>query len=185
MTLYLIGGEFKGRRLKSPKGPHIRPTTGIVRKAVFDICKEQLEGAHFLDLFAGTGAMGLEALSRGASHATFIDHDKEALRCLQENIALLALETRATLLKGEALTLLKRLKGRFEIIYVDPPYGKISLKELLRFFDASPLLADAGILFIEDAFPSEENLETLLLKTLTHKDSRRFGSSNLHQFRRA
>lgn len=77
MSLRIIGGSFKGRLLKAPTGPLSRPTMSIMRKAVFDICQSVIEDAHFLDLFACSGAMGIEALSRGAAHATFIEKDKK------------------------------------------------------------------------------------------------------------
>ena len=91
MTLRIIGGKFKGRLIKTPKGEKTRPTSAILRKAVFDICQNQITDARFLDLFAGSGAMGLEALSRGASHATFVERDKHSVSCLKENLALLNL----------------------------------------------------------------------------------------------
>jgi 16S rRNA (guanine966-N2)-methyltransferase len=182
MSLHLIGGQFKGRRLRSPKGPHVRPTTAILRKAVFDICKDQIEGAHFLDLFAGTGAMGLEALSRGAAHATFIEHSKDALRCIQDNIASLGLKECTELLKGDVLRTLKRLKTSFQIIYIDPPYEKIPMGELLLYLDQSKLLVSGGILFLEEAHPSKENFAALAMQHLVLKNSRRFGKSMLHQF---
>ncbi len=180
--MILIGGQFKGRHLKSPKGTATRPTTAILRKTVFDICREHVDHAHFLDLFAGSGAMGLEALSRGATHATFIDQDIHALRCLKENIALLKLEKQCNVIKGNALSLLKRLKGPFDIIYVDPPYGQIPLDELLLFFDTSTLLAEGDLLFLEEASPSSQHLDKVVLDRLIHKDTRKCGKSLLHQF---
>ena len=180
--LALIGGKFKGRRLKTPKSANTRPTTSMTRKAVFDICQSIIEDARFLDLFAGTGAMGLEAISRGAAHATFLESDKDALNCLNENIALLNIQNETTVYKGNSLLLMKRLKDSFTIIYIDPPYGKVPLSEILHFFDESSTLEPGGALFLEEGMPSKEKLEILPLKNILHVNSRRFGRSLLHQY---
>ena len=92
MGLRILGGTFRNRLLKSPKGEQTRPTLAVMRKSVFDILQTQIEGAAFLDLYAGSGAMGLEALSRGASHATFVDANRFALSCIEDNICLLKVE---------------------------------------------------------------------------------------------
>ena len=94
MSLRIIAGEFRNRLLKSPKSLQTRPTLAILRKAVFDILQPYIHQAHFLDLFAGSGLMGIEALSRGASHTTFVDNDRNAIRCIRENISLLNLQKR-------------------------------------------------------------------------------------------
>lgn len=179
MTLSLIGGKFKGRRLKSPKGSHIRPTTSMVRKAVFDISQAIIEDALFLDLFAGSGAMGLEALSRGAAQATFIDKDLDSVK---ENVSLLKVEKQSTLLRGDALLLLKKLKNPFDIIYVDPPYERVPLTNILTLIDEKNLLREGGILFFEEPSPSKEKWENVSLNHLVHKDTRRFGKALLHQY---
>ena len=92
MTLRVLGGKFRGRLLQSPRGSQTRPTTSMLRKAVFDILQNSIEDFRFLDLFAGSGAMGIEALSRGAKHATFVESHKDALRCINANLATLKLE---------------------------------------------------------------------------------------------
>jgi 16S rRNA (guanine966-N2)-methyltransferase len=180
----VIGGRFKGRRLKSPKGEATRPTKAIVRKAVFDICQGQIEGSSFLDLFAGTGAMGLEALSRGASHATFVDRDLQAISSLKENIAALNVQKECRVIKGDVLLLMKSLKDSFDIIYVDPPYGKVSLAALLEVIDRNALVKKEGILFLEEAFPAHEELTRTSLKHLIHRDTRKCGKTLLHQYYR-
>lgn len=192
MTLRIIGGTFKGRLIKTPKGQHTRPTSSILRKAVFDICQRQISDAKFLDLFAGSGAMGIEAISRGASHATFIDEDKNAHLCIQENIRLLNISGLCEVIKGDAISILKKLEKRdsFDIIYIDPPYGK-TLKEgillidhVLEILSNSPLVAKDGLIFIEEEvikipreIPSFEGLAFI--------DSRKFGKSLLHQYQKS
>src|SRR5690349_14081953 len=98
MTLRIIGGTLRGRRLLSPKSSLTRPTTAIVRKSVFDICQEIIVDAEFLDLFAGSGAMGIEALSRGAKHVTFVDSNAQAIQCVEHNLRLFKMEKQATIL---------------------------------------------------------------------------------------
>ncbi|MFS8564322.1 MAG: RsmD family RNA methyltransferase [Rhabdochlamydiaceae bacterium] len=101
-----------------------------MRKAVFDMLAPEIEGSHFLDLFAGSGAMGIEALSRGATHATLVENGKDALACIRDNLSRLQLETQATLLTYDvkkALESLSKKNAQFEIIYCDPPYALASI----------------------------------------------------------
>lgn len=185
MSLRVIGGAFRGRPLKVPKNHLTRPTTAIVRKSLFDICKEEIEGANVLDLFAGSGAVGIEALSRGAAHVTFVDADRRALLCIEENVKKLGLEGKATLHLGDAYKILERLEKfqhRFDLIYIDPPYGeKQVLGELLLQLDGLTLAHQAKI-FVEEAHPSQLFNENLALNHFQHRDSRKFGRSLLHQF---
>ena len=187
MSLRIIGGTFRNRLLKSPKGEQTRPTLAVMRKAVFDILQSKIEGANFLDLYAGTGAMGLEALSRGAAHATFVETDRFALRCIEENSRDLKIEEQCTTMGYDCLLALKKLakdKKQFDIAYVDPPYAAAArlhlLQEILTFFDTHPLLTHNGILFLEEAAPP--TLELPHLTTLRHVDTRTFSRSALHQF---
>ena len=122
--MYIIGGQCRRRKLSSPKGGNVRPTTGRLREALFDICQPFIEDATVLDLFAGTGAVGLEALSRGARSATFVEMDRSVVRCLQKNIKDLDFENAATVLCGDAFKVVPQLGQSFDIIYVDPPYEK-------------------------------------------------------------
>ncbi|MCB1110478.1 MAG: RsmD family RNA methyltransferase, partial [Chlamydiia bacterium] len=113
----LTGGFLKNHSLKTPKGVATRPTSEKLRQSVFNICQHAIKDAHFLDLFAGSGAMGIEALSRGAAEATFIEKNPSALKALRENLMDLDLSPLATLHAGDVLTLLKKLKGKtFDLI---------------------------------------------------------------------
>ncbi len=178
----ILSGSFKGRPLIAPKGSQTRPTLSIVRKAVFDILQPAVSGADFLDLFAGSGAMGIEALSRGARRSVFVENHREAVRALHKNLNLLKID--AVVLAGDVLTVLKKLekqKETFQIIYADPPYQlKHLYTELLQFLDTASLLQPGGYLFLESRSPIEE----LPLKQLVLIDKRRFGTSLLHQYRR-
>ena len=191
MTLKIIAGRFRNRLLKSPKGTQTRPTSALLRKSVFDISQMFIENSRFLDLFAGSGAMGIEALSRGAKHATFVDKDKNALRAIEENIHLLQIEKECTVLAGEAFIILKRLKEKkeqFDLIYIDPPYVKEDKKgsslyeKILHFLEENDLIANGAKVFVEEGHPSILNPQSLALKHLKFKDTRRFGISVLHQF---
>ncbi len=184
MTLRIIGGAFRNRILKSPKSTQTRPTLAIMRKAVFDILQAQIENAHFLDLYAGTGAMGLEALSRGAAQAVFVETNRHALHCIEENIKNLDVESQCTVLGYDCLLALKKLgkgKRRFDVVYVDPPYEESVLEEILMFFDTHTLLNAGGVLFLEEGVPAV--LKSFKLSQLYHVDSRSFSRSTLHQFR--
>ncbi len=181
----IIGGEFKNRLLQAPSGQHTRPTASRLRETVFNICQAHIGEAHFLDLFAGSGAMGIEALSRGATAATFIEKEKEAVRCLKKNIAQFHLESKTTILTGDVLQILRQIADRahFDVIYADPPYSDSLdedpyIGELLKIIDSSSLLAPDGYVFFETAYPLTEND----LKHLTYKKSRRVGKTYLHEW---
>ena len=117
----IIDGEFRSRRLESIPGDATRPTSDRVREALFNILQTRIAGASFVDAYAGTGAVGIEALSRGAAHAWFLERDRRALDAIRKNLASLGAERRATILAGKAqLTLLRCPSG---IVFLDPPYG--------------------------------------------------------------
>jgi 16S rRNA (guanine966-N2)-methyltransferase len=130
----IVAGKFRGRRLQSPKNGKTRPTSDRVREALFSIIAAHIPQASVLDLFAGTGALGLEALSRGALEAVFVDQDAAAARLIHSNIALCGMQERTRVLHAPVLKALRRLaeEGRcFRLIFLDPPYGKGYLAETL------------------------------------------------------
>ena len=116
----VIAGEFRSRRLKSIPGAATRPTPDRLRETLFDILTPRIEGAIFLDAYAGTGAVGVEALSRGAAHVFFLERNRAALEAIRENLAALGLERRSTVVAGPALLNLSR--RRAGIVFLDPPY---------------------------------------------------------------
>ncbi len=175
--LYIIGGKHKKRQLRAPKSSAVRPTASRVREMVFNICQHQIEGASFLDLFAGSGAMGLEALSRGATHATFVESAARSVQAIKQNIEALKEELHTTLIGKSVHSVLPTLAGSFDLIYVDPPYGKSMGTETLALLDRFPLLAEEGSLFIEDAF-----LEIPDLNQLKLKKKRPIGRAFLYEF---
>jgi 16S rRNA (guanine966-N2)-methyltransferase len=118
----IIAGEFRSRRLKSLPGAATRPTPDRLRETLFDILQTRIEGATFLDAYAGTGAVGLEALSRGASHVWFLERNRAALDIIRDNIAALGVERRATVVTGPAALTIARHQA--DIVFIDPPYDQ-------------------------------------------------------------
>ncbi|TMB96411.1 MAG: 16S rRNA (guanine(966)-N(2))-methyltransferase RsmD [Chloroflexi bacterium] len=136
------GGEARGRRLKAPKG--IRPTQGIVKAAIFNLVGPGIEGAHVLDLFAGSGAIGIEALSRGAAQVTFVDREPRGLAILRQNLDALELKERAHVVRGDVVRWLESSPadvGQAGLVFLDPPYDDVVLDRALRVLDRT--LADA------------------------------------------
>lgn len=117
----VIAGEFRSRRLKTIPGAATRPTPDRLRETLFNILAPRIEGVTFVDAYAGTGAVGIEALSRGAAHAFFLERSRYALEAIRENLESLGLHGRATVLTGPVLLTLPRVKG--DIVFLDPPYG--------------------------------------------------------------
>ena len=149
-VLRLTGGEARGRRLKALRGLRTRPTSDRVREALFDILGARIEGARFLDAYAGTGAVGCEALSRGAGRAVFLERDPIALGLIAENLKLGAWSGAAEIVEGDARAALRRLGTtgkRFEIVYLDPPYDDPALAEVLAL--SARLLTPGGMVIVE------------------------------------
>ncbi|HOS44808.1 MAG TPA: 16S rRNA (guanine(966)-N(2))-methyltransferase RsmD, partial [Armatimonadota bacterium] len=122
----ISGGRFRGRMLKTPKGDATRPTSGVVRETLFNILAAELPGARVLDLFAGSGGVALEALGRGAAHATLVEHARPALACLKANIAALAVGEAVTVMPipvTRALDVLARQDAQFDLVFLDPPFA--------------------------------------------------------------
>ena len=125
--LRITGGEFKGRLIKVPLHRGLRPTTEKVREALFDILGERVKGGVFLDLFCGSGAVGIEAMSRGAERVFFLDKDKRCIRRVKESLKFLKTTARASLINLSASRGLKSLQTshvKFNIVFIDPPYGE-------------------------------------------------------------
>ncbi len=186
--IQVISGVFRHRQLILPKGTHTRPTTSQVRQAVFNICQNEVEDACFLDICAGSGSMGIEAISRGSASCTFIEKEPHALTAIRQNIKNLGLEASTHIMAQDALIALKLLEKQnktYSLCYFDPPYsqkGQNSLltESVLTFLDRSSLLAPNATLFMEES--KYFTLETMSLSRLTLKNTRRFGDSYLLHF---
>ncbi len=171
----IISGKYKGRKLEAPKGQLTRPTQSFMRESVFNILQFAIEGGSFLDLFAGSGAMGLEALSRGAKYSCFIEKSPLALRALQKNIEALSLEAASfSLEKRDALQALKSLKKAFNFVYIDPPYAeKKLLQATVTALQTHELLLPGALVFLES---SEVDFD---LGKLSLQKKRKFAKSYL------
>ena len=132
----VITGKCRGKKLTALEGLDTRPTTDMVKEAIFSVIQFDLQGASVLDLFAGSGQMGIEALSRGAARATFIDADNRALSCIKQNIKACGFTEQTTVLKSDAVSFLQRTGERFDIAFLDPPYRHGILPQIL------PILAE-------------------------------------------
>lgn len=178
----ILSGTFRGQGIRTPKGESTRPTTQLVRGALFDICQNRIQDAHLLDLFAGSGAIGIEALSRGAATATLIEKNRTAFHCLKDNIATLSLQDQTKLYLGDAFKLLPRLKTPFDIVYIDPPYKmkKELYLELLKNLD-TPQYKEAAI-FIEENQNLKALFESQTFTHFQHTRTKSYGDTHLHQF---
>ena len=134
--LRVSGGEARGRRLKTPK--NIRPTQGMVKQAIFNMVGPDIEGAHVLDLFAGSGALGIEALSRGAAGVTFVDQQPRGLAILRQNLDVLGFKDRARLVRSDVVRWLEASPDSVrsaDYVFLDPPYGDVVLDRALQALD--------------------------------------------------
>ncbi len=134
--LRVVGGEARGRRLKTPKG--IRPTQGIVKEAIFNLVGPAIDGVHVLDLFAGSGALGIEALSRGAAGVTFVDREPRGLAILRQNLDALDLKARANVVRGDVVRWLESSPDQVRqagFVFMDPPYEDPVLDRALKAID--------------------------------------------------
>jgi 16S rRNA (guanine966-N2)-methyltransferase len=175
----IIAGSHKGARIFAPKGRETRPTGDRVREAAFNLIGPgYVEEANVLDLFAGSGAMGLEALSRGAAHATFVESERDACRTINRNLDKLGLEG-ATVLCQDALTALRadaRGGTRYDLVLVDPPYQRFSSLQNALIQHLPEILAPNGLLLVETAAAEEPDLP------LAKRTSRRYGAARLTLF---
>jgi 16S rRNA (guanine966-N2)-methyltransferase len=147
--LRITGGEARGTPLVEPRGMRLRPTSGLVREALFNILGGQVVDARMLDLYAGTGAVGIEALSRGASHTTFVEGEAAGCQAILQSLARMSFADRATVLRGRLPAALGSVAAPFDLIFMDPPYGLETAEETLH--AAAPLLAPGGVLVYEHA----------------------------------
>ncbi len=148
----VIGGSHRGRRLSGPEGTALRPTSDKVREALFSILGTQVSGGRFLDLYAGTGAVGIEALSRGAATVTFVESDPKAVQLLQKNLKTCQLLDRAQVCVGQTATFLKRKDwwgGPYDVLFADPPYASPDELETLIHAWSPGLLSEHATVIIE------------------------------------
>ena len=142
----VVTGKARGRRLKTPEGEAVRPTTDSVKEALFNIIQGDIEGRRVLDLFAGSGQLGIEALSRGAAETVFVDSSRDSVKLVKENLRLCGFE--ANVIQSDALKYLESC-GRFDIIFVDPPYDSELYERVLEAVARLDLLRSGGVIIVE------------------------------------
>ena len=140
----VITGSARGRRLNELKGYDTRPTTDKVKEGIFSAVQFEVEGARVLDLFAGTGQLGIEALSRGAQRAVFVDRRTDAVKLIRENLALTRLEEGAQVVCGDSMAYLNALREKFDLIFLDPPYADDLLERAVAHIARFDILAPDG-----------------------------------------
>lgn len=149
----VITGTARGRVLRTLEGEDVRPTTDRVKEAVFSIIQFEIEGRRVLDLFAGSGQLGIEALSRGADSTTFVDMSKDSLATVKYNLEHTKLGDRAKVIQTDALSFLKLTKDRFDIVFIDPPYASSLVADSMKLL--SDAVADGGCTVCETPVDSE------------------------------
>ena len=145
----VISGKARGVTLKTPEGMQTRPTADRVKEALFSIIQFDLPGAKVLDLFGGTGQLGIEALSRGATGAVFVDESAKACALIKENLRRTKLEIQANVVRADYVAYLKSTKEKFDIILLDPPYAEVFLENSLKMITEIDILQSGGIIVTE------------------------------------
>lgn len=178
MNIRIISGEFGGRKLEAPHTSRTHPMSERVRNALFNSIGDLVHGAAVLDVFAGTGALGLEALSRGAHHATFIERDRTAQKTLAHNITMLDVEQKAALIRTSVRNwLATTTAAKFDIIFVDPPYHDPQFSTVFHLFG---LLKPRGIMILSHSGRGEVPARNGIVVV----DSRSYGDASLTYYRR-
>ncbi len=177
----IIAGTARSLPLKTVEGMETRPTTDRIKETLFNMIQGEVPGSYFLDLFAGSGQIGLEALSRGAAYAVFVDNGKKPLACIEDNIRFTKFEKVSRVYASDVLSALRAMEGkyRFDIIFMDPPYRQELEKEVLRYLSTSSLIKDDTTVIVEAStettFDYLEEYGFVLHKLKTYK-------TNVHAF---
>ena len=178
----VITGKARGVNLKTPEGLQTRPTTDRVKEALFSVIQFDIPGANVLDLFGGTGQLGIEALSRGAKRAVFVDESDKACRLIRENLRRTRMEQEGTVVRGDYLAYLGRCAEKFDIIFLDPPYAEVFLENALKRITEIDILQSGGIIVTER--PVEKDLPFEFEGYARSKDYK-YGNTLLTLYRKA
>ena len=177
----VIAGSARSVPLKTLDGLSTRPTTDRVKTSLFNIIQFEIEGREALDLFAGSGALGIEALSRGAKHAVFVDQNPEAVRVIRENLTKTKLLPNAEIVRSEALSYLRNCQKCFDLIFLDPPYAENLLENALNCISEIDILKSGGIILCER--PSDKQ-ELEAIPGLTKSKDYRYGKTVISLYRK-
>nr|HID58784.1 16S rRNA (guanine(966)-N(2))-methyltransferase RsmD [Desulfobacterales bacterium] len=173
----IIGGHLKGRKLHSVGTMNIRPTSDYLRESIFNILADDIKDATVLDLFAGTGSLGIEALSRGASKALFVDNQPRAIRIISRNVQTCQLQEQSKILKWNilrGLRLLRSISPPFDIVFMDPPYRKNYVVKTLHLLHQADCIADNACIVIEHSIWEQVPKE---LAGILRTDQRNYGNT--------
>ena len=177
--MHIIAGTARGRQILTPQGRNTRPTLGRVKESLFGILQFSLEGARVLDLYAGSGSLGMEALSRGAAFAVFNDSDRGCCDLIRRNLDSLGFTGRAALMQFDAMTAIGRLSGgqAFDIVFLDPPY-KMGAEQALTALFREGLVAPGGRVVVEHAWEDAPHAE----ESIERVDTRKYGDTGISFF---
>lgn len=150
-SMRIITGEYRGRKLKTPKGNGIRPTSDKVKESIFNLLMNETYNRTFCDLFAGTGSLGLEALSRGAKRCYFCDNSRESIGIIKENVAHCGAETESIIIHGDYSRALSKIAEKIDVFLLDPPYNTGLYEKCFRLIERLDLLSLNGIILAEHA----------------------------------
>jgi 16S rRNA (guanine966-N2)-methyltransferase len=181
----IIGGEFRSRLIEMPKGVEIRPTQDKVRQAIFNVLGNNLSGASILELFAGSGAFGIEAISRGARHVTFVDNNSICIKTIEKNLQSLDIpEEKYEITWANAISLFPRLSkesNQYDLIFLDPPYYKNIARKCLSNIDAYDILTPRGLVVVEHFKKDRLDLD---LNNLVPEKEKQYGDTIISLFRK-
>ena len=178
----IISGKYRGHQLVSFSADHIRPTTDRVKESLFNMIQNHIDGAKVLDLFSGTGNLGLEALSRGAESVLFVEKNRKSIQILEQNIAKLKVSESYKILQKDVLSFLRNYEGEpFDLIFADPPFTEQMAHDVMLAADVSKVF-QAGTLFMIESARREKILDDY--PTLTRYDVREFGDKVLSFFQK-
>ena len=177
----VIAGKARGIVLKTPDGIKTRPTADRVKEALFSIIQFDLPGAAVLDLFGGTGQLGIEAISRGSSKAVFVDESESACRLIKDNLKKVHFDSEGTVVRGDYLAYLSRCREKFNIIFLDPPYAEVFLETALKRISEIDILQSGGIIVTERPLGKELPLE---LEGFTRSRDYKYGKILLALYRK-
>ena len=157
ILMRVIAGSARSIPLKTPLGDHTRPTTDRIKETLFNIIQSEVPGCSFLDLFAGSGAIGIEALSRGATWCVFVENDKAALDCLADNLEKTKLGGKTSVLKQDTFVALTNLeyKYTFDIIFMDPPYDRNMERRVLEYLTMSQMIDENSLIIFEASLDTD------------------------------
>ena len=174
----VIAGTARSLPLKTPEGMDTRPTTDRIKETLFNMLQTKVGGSVFVDMFSGSGGIGIEALSRGAAHASFVEQSKKAMECIKDNLKYTKLSDRAEFYETDAVNALSRMEGKkqFDYIFMDPPYNQLHEKRVLEYLSNSMLLSDDGIIIVEASLETDfsyvEELGFTIIKEKEYKTNK-------------